>query len=825
MFKCAGSTIGRRMRGRTFLLAAAILAGGSVGLAADESQTKPQDQPCPGSGIVNIRTGQSRCTIQEAIDRAKDGDEIVLQPGTYTGNGNRDIDFRGKAVTVRGVDPHDPAVVAATIIDCQGTETELHRGFNFHSGEGSNSVVAGLTITNGCAPWEQVNAFHAGPAGGAILCDSSSPTIRQCRITNNMARAAAIYNAWGDPAFGGGICCLASSPRIVDCEISDNSATGVFFYGGHGGGVYSVAGSPVITNCTITDNAANLSLEEFWPGGTCEGGGICCDEATAVSRCTISGNVAGDGNNSSCFGGGVSCTGSTTIRNCTITGNTSVGGNNRGSLGGGVFCEGGTGMEIADCVISGNWTDEGGGIYCLGDPAVMRCTIVQNHAEWGWPWGGGGICCSDGSATIDDNAITDNTAYGPGGGVFCSDASPTIANNTISGNSAAGLYSGRGGGIYCDNASPTIENNTIAGNRANDVASGGGGILWVWSSGTIADNTITGNMASYDGGGISWYSSSGTIANNTIAGNGAAGPYGGFGGGISCSDCSGTIVNTIVAFNSSGIDVYGGSCVLRYNCVHGNTDYNYSGLADPTGADGNTAADPGFVSVGPGPDGVWGTSDDQYGDLRLLPGSPCIDAGSNADVPAGVLTDLGGYPRFLDDPATTDCPWAPGTCGTPPIVDIGAHEFAADGDGDGVPDFLDNCPASDLRQTVVINGVDTGVPNQSLEDGCTMADEIAKLAAGAANHGSFVGALDSLTDSWVSGGLIAEVQKGRLQSAAGHSSIPGDINGDGFVDASDLLLLAGSFGKRAGEAGYDSRCDLNADGAVDVSDRLILAGN
>jgi hypothetical protein len=196
------------------------------------------------------------------------------------------------------------------------------------------------------------------------------------------------------------------------------------------------------------------------------------------------------------------------------------------------------------------------------------------------------------------------------------------------------------------------------------------------------------------------------------------------------------------------------------------------------------------------------------------------DLDGDGDTAEPLPVDLAGKVRFADDPATPDT-----GSGAPPIVDMGAYEFAADTDGDGVPDFLDNCPDSDVGQTIVINGLNTGVPNQSLGGGCTMADEIAELAAGAANHGAFVNAVDELTDAWVAAGLITDRQKGRIQSAAGRSGIPGDINADGFVDASDLLILAGSFGKFAGDSAPDAACDLNLDGAVDVSDLLILAGN
>jgi len=115
------------------------------------------------------------------------------------------------------------------------------------------------------------------------------------------------------------------------------------------------------------------------------------------------------------------------------------------------------------------------------------------------------------------------------------------------------------------------------------------------------------------------------------------------------------------------------------------------------GGTGNIDADPLFVDAD-GPDDIPGTEDD---DLRLLPGSPCIDAGDNTAVPADtadldgdgdttepVPLDLDGNPRIMDDPSTVDT-----GNGTPPIVDMGACEYApglpGDADGDGDVDIFD----------------------------------------------------------------------------------------------------------------------------------------
>ncbi|HPM24910.1 MAG TPA: hypothetical protein PLP66_13465, partial [Phycisphaerae bacterium] len=77
-------------------------------------------------------------TIQGAIDACVAGDEVIIADGTYTGAGNKNLDFKGLAITVRSASG-DPATC---IIDCEGSG----RGFYFHSGETAESAVRGLTI-------------------------------------------------------------------------------------------------------------------------------------------------------------------------------------------------------------------------------------------------------------------------------------------------------------------------------------------------------------------------------------------------------------------------------------------------------------------------------------------------------------------------------------------------------------------------------------------------------------------------------------------------------------------------------------------------------
>ena len=93
---------------------------------------------------ATIRVPTDYPTIQAGIDAAAGGDIVIVADGTFVGSGNKDLDFNGKAITVKSENGPENC-----IIDCQGNG----RGFYFHSGETQSSVLSGVTITNGSADY------------------------------------------------------------------------------------------------------------------------------------------------------------------------------------------------------------------------------------------------------------------------------------------------------------------------------------------------------------------------------------------------------------------------------------------------------------------------------------------------------------------------------------------------------------------------------------------------------------------------------------------------------------------------------------------------
>ena len=55
---------------------------------------------CVGAQGAEYHVPRDFPTIQSAIDNCKPNDSVILSPGKYTGDGNRDIVFNGKRVGI-----------------------------------------------------------------------------------------------------------------------------------------------------------------------------------------------------------------------------------------------------------------------------------------------------------------------------------------------------------------------------------------------------------------------------------------------------------------------------------------------------------------------------------------------------------------------------------------------------------------------------------------------------------------------------------------------------------------------------------------------------
>jgi hypothetical protein len=106
------------------------------------------------------------------------------------------------------------------------------------------------------------------------------------------------------------------------------------------------------------------------------------------------------------------------------------------------------------------------------------------------------------------------------------------------------------------------------------------------------------------------------------------------------------------------------------------------------------------------------------------------------------------------------------------VVDSLSIPINLNTDGDGVPNDEDECPESNLSETVVIDGWDFGVDNVLLEDGCTISDLIYQCAEDADNHGEFVSCVSHTTNHLKTREIISGKEKGMIQKCAAKADIP-----------------------------------------------------
>ena len=310
---------------------------------------------------------------------------------------------------------------------------------------------------------------------------------------------------------------------------------------------------------------------------------------------------------------------------------------------------------LSDCVIAYGYADgdapydRGGGLYCEGSaPRLTGCAFRSNQAAYR----GGGLYTS-GDMAIADCSFAYNGAGSFGGGLCGYDSTVSIERSSFTGNLAY-----HGAAVYGDVSEVLVRDSIVRGNVASY---SGGAMHGYYSSGEYTNCLFADNWALY--GGV-LFSSHGDVelVNCTLSANTASM----LGSAIYNLSGTGHIGNSIIWGNS----VPDGICIQNsqtagalgvqasFSCIEG----GYAGIA-------NIQIDPLFVGGG---------------SFELLGGSPCIDRGDNSQVPGDVVEDLAGMPRFMDDPLTYDFGG-----GQPPIVDLGAYEYWADCNGNGVIDSED----------------------------------------------------------------------------------------------------------------------------------------
>jgi hypothetical protein len=347
--------------------------------------------------------------IQAALNAANSGDTVLVAPGTYTGDANRNLNFGGDDIVL--MSEGGPNV---TIIDCTGSG----RGFHFNGGETDAAVVDGFTITRGDS-YLDGNAILVGPT-------ASSPTILNCKIVENYPLdddAGVVRIEDGDPTFD--CCTVALDTTAASDGLVIVTGGGPLFNNCHF--VYNKAstecigltgGSPMLVGCLVDNNEADAAVrvstgctifssiisnnsnvgmrfELALPSTVelCEirknaGTGVVIEENSSIfDSCEIEQN----------FGGGIMHTtsASTSASTLPVISNTDIKGNvNTSTSGGGVFFDCSiipvmpyTPMYV-NCTITGNSSViNGGGVAVCGTaiytdiaPVFTNCTIASNNA-------------------------------------------------------------------------------------------------------------------------------------------------------------------------------------------------------------------------------------------------------------------------------------------------------------------------------------------------------------------------------------------------------------------------------------------------------------
>jgi hypothetical protein len=402
------------------------------------------------------------------------------------------------------------------------------------SGPSASLVTSPATIANGAA---SVNATANGFRGAYVVAAS---TVGGNAVLFNLRNTGVYY-------------VKTSATGASDCSSWANACMLQTALGSAGVGdeIWVAAGTYQPT--TGSDPNATFAL----PNDVGVYGGFAGSESARSQRnwtthvTTLSGNLSGGAHSLHV----VTANGTalaTTLDGFTVTGGQGGGG------GGGVLILDHSSLTIANCRITDNSANLGGGVYQEGEGQVVliNSLVERNHAGSQ----GGGLFITDYVALTNTLVLT-NTANADGGGLMDWEGFTRLTGGKFAGNSAGG----NGGGVNV-NGGIVVSGTQFISNTAGE--SGGGLLQWIAGgySIIITNARFERNTASIRGGGASVSStltiSNSTFVTNTVNSGNANFTYGGgvYAGGTSRIYASTFVSNSAISVNSFS---YGGGLYAR----------------------------------------------------------------------------------------------------------------------------------------------------------------------------------------------------------------------------------------------------------------------
>ena len=427
-------------------------------------------------------------------------------------------------------------------------------------------AVSGKTVTldlNG-------KTIDRGLTGGTGAFYGNVITVNGSLTLNDSIGSGQITGGRKSAYTGGGGIYVAGTGALtmnggsVSGNVAEGSSVNGSIAGGNGGGVYVAEGGTFAMSAGAVSNNRSAG----------SGGGIYVETngSLSMSNGSISGNTAAQS------GGGVYVVGSPfTMDNGTINGNTAAGSTLIAGYGGGVAVVTGGVFTMNGGNISGNTaTGDGGGVYVFfgGKLAMNAGTVSSNSAV-----DGGGIyfdktqnpAYGEGTLTISGGEVRGNTATSNGGGVYVASGAFSVNNCVISGNRAVW-----GGGIFMLNGTSTMENSEICENTTYEDSGCQGGGVWVGGGAfTMKSSKIDLNKAA-SGGGVYAFSGTFTMESGEINNNNTYALEGLCNGG-------GVYVSTGSTFSMKGGEICGNTTTPWYMYSHGGGVYVYGGAFKVSG--------------------------------------------------------------------------------------------------------------------------------------------------------------------------------------------------------------------------------------------------